>query len=50
MKYRKILIKYNTNFKKAVFHSREKIIRGYSNVFVKYVFYFMSEVDNIYIS
>ena len=24
--------------------------RGYSNVFVKYVFYFTSEVDNIYIS
>ena len=24
--------------------------RGYSNVFVKYVFYFMSKVDNIYIS
>ena len=26
------------------------IYRGYSNVFVKYVFYFTSEVDNIYIS
>ena len=26
------------------------INRGYSNVFVKYVFYFTSEVDNIYIS
>ena len=24
--------------------------RGYSNVFVKYAFYFTSEVDNIYIS
>ena len=24
--------------------------RGYSNVFVIYVFYFTSEVDNIYIS
>ena len=23
--------------------------RGYSNIFVKYVFYFTSEVDNIYI-
>ena len=27
-----------------------RIHRGYSNVFVKYVFYFTSEVDNIYIS
>ena len=27
-----------------------KIYRGYSNVFVKYVFDFSSEVDNIYIS
>ena len=27
-----------------------EIHRGYSNVFVKYVFYFSSEVDNIYIS
>ena len=26
MKYRKILIKYNAYFKKAVFHSRENII------------------------
>ena len=26
------------------------INRGYSNVFVKYVFYVMSEVDNIYIN
>ena len=26
------------------------IYRGYSNVFVKYVFYFTSEVDSIYIS
>ena len=30
--------------------SGPKIYRGYSNVFVKYVFYFTSEVDNIYIS
>ena len=27
-----------------------KVHRGYSNVFVKYVFYFTSEVENIYIS
>ena len=27
-----------------------QIYRGYSNVFVKYVFYFTSEVDNIYVS
>ena len=29
---------------------KEIINRGYSNVFVKYAFYFISEVDNIYIS
>ena len=33
----------------SVSREGERIHRGYSNVFVKYVFYFTSEVDNIYI-
>ena len=28
--------------------SMKQINRGYSNVFIKYVFYFTNEVDNIY--
>ena len=35
----------------AYFQSvKDDVNRGDSNVFVKYVFYFTSEVDNIYIS
>ena len=30
-------------------NTKLELHRGYSNVFVQYVFYFTSEVDNIYI-
>ena len=42
--------KGNNSYHNQVQNLTMVIYRGYSNFFVKYVFYFTSEVDNIYIS
>ena len=43
MKYRKICVKYNAYFKKAVFHSRENI-KSCIFTAVKYKLYFTGEI------
>ena len=44
MKYRKIFIKYNAYFKKAVFHSRENIKKLYFHSRGKYKLYFSGKI------
>ena len=43
-------VQYKLYYTSLLLDISQLIYRGYSNVFVKYVFYFSSEVDNIYIS